>query len=310
MCTFCPQDLWKRAYVAKAKERIRFMSFETFKKVVDWAPPDFYIFFSGFTEPFMNPLCTEMILYAHKKHRFVNIFTTLMGVRLKDMKMLFSKLSFFDDKDGLVLHLPSEDNTERIKVTDEFLEVLDFILASKCQNIELHFHGKEPRKNVQTVLKRYKRQIDYWSLHTRLGQVKLDNIAAPKRLRGKIRCARPGMHAHVVLPDGSVALCCNDFGMKHILGNIFVESYQDIRAGSGLKKVFEGLSNEKADILCRKCHYAMNDDWIAEYFNTPFSSKKIPSFFKLQLLRMKKEHPKIYEQTRQQYRNIKDIIRK
>jgi hypothetical protein len=36
------------------------------------------------------------------------------------------------------------------------------------------------------------------------------------------------LYHNVVLPNGDVSLCCMDYGLKHILGNIYEQEYEDI----------------------------------------------------------------------------------
>jgi adenine C2-methylase RlmN of 23S rRNA A2503 and tRNA A37 len=61
MCSYCPQQKIIRAY--NDKETI--MSLETFKICLDKVPKDVVIVFSGFCEPFLNPICIKMIKYAN-----------------------------------------------------------------------------------------------------------------------------------------------------------------------------------------------------------------------------------------------------
>ena len=65
------------------------------------------------------------------------------------------------------------------------------------------------------------------------------------------------MNNNILLPDGTVVLCCMDYGLKHILGNIFTNTFEEIMNGEEMRKVKEGMDgNETLDILCRNCSYA------------------------------------------------------
>lgn len=60
-----------------------------------------------------------------------------------------------------------------------------------------------------------------------------DNKLASKHLSGKIACSRSRILNHnVLLPDGSLVLCCNDFGLDYVLGNLNTDTYDD----SGVKR--------------------------------------------------------------------------
>ena len=65
------------------------------------------------------------------------------------------------------------------------------------------------------------------------------------------------MNNNILLPDGTVVLCCMDYGLKHILGNILTDTFEEIMDGEEMRKVKEGMNgNETLDILCRNCSYA------------------------------------------------------
>tara|TARA_Y100000004_G_C8744929_1_gene339909 strand:- start:217 stop:609 length:393 start_codon:yes stop_codon:yes gene_type:complete len=36
------------------------------------------------------------------------------------------------------------------------------------------------------------------------------------------------LYHNVMLPNGDVSLCCMDYGLKHILGNMFTQEYEDV----------------------------------------------------------------------------------
>ena len=79
-----------------------------------------------------------------------------------------------------------------------------------------------------------------------------------KNAKGKIRCmagskTNIGIWTPEVLPDGTVTLCCMDYGMKHVLGNIVKQSWEDIYAGAEYQKILKGFEDETIDILCRNC---------------------------------------------------------
>lgn len=233
------------------------MTMETFKKIVAWTPTEFEIRFSGFVEPFMNPRCAEMILYAKEQNRKVGIFTTLMRASLKDLKKIMFTLSFKKNEDSLIIHLPSNDNTEHFIINDFYLNKLRYVLSIKGDNIDFHYHGKDMQSDVKKVVIASPRKAFFVKLISRSGNVNAQLAPPTEKLKGKIRCSRFDMHGHTILPDGRVALCCNDFGLKHILGDIHKDDYKAIRQSKELKNVFQGQDDESIDILCRKCEFAI-----------------------------------------------------
>lgn len=62
MCVYCPQDKFIKAY--KKRSDVVQMSLDTFKTCLDKIPHNIHIHFSGMAEPWLNPNCTDMILYT------------------------------------------------------------------------------------------------------------------------------------------------------------------------------------------------------------------------------------------------------
>ena len=68
-CVFCPQRVLQKVWNEEkfTTEKERYMSLEDFKMVIDKLPKEIRITFSGFTEPWLNKKCTDMLLYAHER---------------------------------------------------------------------------------------------------------------------------------------------------------------------------------------------------------------------------------------------------
>ena len=64
------------------------------------------------------------------------------------------------------------------------------------------------------------------------------------------------MEKGVLLPNGDVQLCCMDFGLKHKLGNLNVDTYLDLYHSKEFLRVMEAMSDESEYLICRKCAYA------------------------------------------------------
>lgn len=69
-CLYCPQDKIINAY--KRISDVKEMSLETFKTAVDKLPPYSELYFAGFSEPWLNNDCTEMLMYAFRKSIFIS----------------------------------------------------------------------------------------------------------------------------------------------------------------------------------------------------------------------------------------------
>ena len=60
------------------------------------------------------------------------------------------------------------------------------------------------------------------------------------------------MNHNVLLPNGDVVLCCMDFGMQHVLGNLKRQSYEEIMQGREMRKIKQELL-EAVHVICGKC---------------------------------------------------------
>ena len=95
-CDFCPQELLIEQYSNKNNlNDISYgqptqMSFDTFKKCLNTIPKSVIISFSGFSEPWLNPDCSKMILHAYKSGYAVQVFSTLVGMNQKDVDIILS----------------------------------------------------------------------------------------------------------------------------------------------------------------------------------------------------------------------------
>ena len=93
-CKFCPQDVSMTNYATKNElDTIKFgnpvlMSYEDFKILLKKIPIDITVRFSGFSEPFLNPQCAKMIEYAYTNGYTVELFSTLVGMKLEDIDIL------------------------------------------------------------------------------------------------------------------------------------------------------------------------------------------------------------------------------
>ena len=63
----------------------------------------------------------------------------------------------------------------------------------------------------------------------------------------------------VLLPDGTVVLCCMDFGMEHVIGNLLENTYGEIIDGQPYKNLRKEMLYG-GDILCRKCFLSQRID--------------------------------------------------
>jgi radical SAM protein with 4Fe4S-binding SPASM domain len=59
-----------------------------------------------------------------------------------------------------------------------------------------------------------------------------------------------------MLPDGTTVFCHMDFGLRHVVGNIFETSYDGLRQSETFRKVLRSRWAWDGDELCRSCRWA------------------------------------------------------
>jgi hypothetical protein len=235
-CVFCPQRTLQKTYQGE-----RFLSLENFKKIIDKVPSEIRITFAGFTEPWLNKDCTEMVLYAHEKGHPIAIFTTGVGMKLEDFKRIRDIQFAPSPNGGFVLHIPDQERRAKHPLAPKYLEVLRYIHLSHFYEKPIHnYHWMcmgTPHECVADIIS--SAQVpDMWS---RAGNLLGEAILKPELMNLKnhfgsiyhgeqdmtCKCDERLYH-NVLLPNGDVSLCCMDYGLDHILGNLLEQEYNDI----------------------------------------------------------------------------------
>lgn len=241
LCAYCPQEKLISVY-AKASN-IVYLSWEVFKRCIDKIPSSVDIIFGGMCEPFLNPECAKMILYAHQKKHTICVDTTLRGMNIGDIEV-FKNIPF----KYFNLHLPSDAGLERIEIDDRYFALLERIGNSGIK-ILYHFHGKDVHPKVKPLIKG---RVFFSHSSTRAGNIEFKGSVFPVRKKGVIRCGR-NLRWNVLLPNGDVILCSSDYGMQHKLGNLLNGNYGSLFKNKEFKKLKKCLNKDSEDILCRYC---------------------------------------------------------
>jgi hypothetical protein len=267
LCDYCPQETLAQAYGNGRSHAIIKMSFKTFKRIVKKLPHHTWIDFSAFTEPFLNPDCIDMILYANEKKHPLRVFTTLVGVR-KGYIYKLSKIKFI----RFSLHLPDDLGVMKVNIDNRYLEALDYLLSHHIATDAMCW-GPMHSKLVP-VVKKYNISIkikqltgkDLWTRANNVHNTQHVRLLKNSKKAGKLFCKpilqKNGgpvgrINHNVLLPDGRVVLCCNDYGLSHVLGNLLTDDYNSLFLSAEYQKVMNGLADESLSILCRWCEHAV-----------------------------------------------------
>lgn len=255
-CRFCPQDLFVKKYFENNTNRKSEMTLDILEKCLDKLPKEAGIIFGGMVEPFLNNDCGEMLKLACSTGRKVDLYTTLVGTSMQDIELI-SELPI----NYICLHVADEKGYANIPITDEYYNKVTYLINKKRSNGKALVNScsaqTTPDKKVAEIC-----DGKYDILTTmcdRAGNLEDENLYKRQCLSGKITCSMCGdkLNRNILLPDGTVTLCCMDFGVKHVLGNLLENTYDEIMDGTEINMIKKGLDGDiSKDILCRTCSCA------------------------------------------------------
>lgn len=264
-CTFCPQDQLRSAY---GKSSVKYMSLETLGVILAKVPRHVRIDFSGMAEPWANPLATRMLQTVLEDGRRVAVYTTLYGMSVEDSRVITEDLlpRHKDQIDIVCLHLPdATGNMRGFKPSKAYRNVLRNFAAmarrgtfppGKMSAMTMDRSGRL-HPELQDLLP----GLPGWNGHSRAGSLPADQIAKtgavmPARHEFPLMCASTPFYDHnVVLPNGDVVLCCMDYALKHVIGNLLTGSYWDLFGSAELARI--RTENQKPEhskcSICKQC---------------------------------------------------------
>lgn len=255
-CKYCPQDVLLRSYFMDNPGRENYLCMDTLMKCIEHMPDNASYQFGGMAEPFLNPDCLEMIRFiCDGKHR-VNLYTTLVGL---NEEILYKVMDL--PIEYVTLHVADNMGYAQISTTDEYYHLLEIAVNYKKKDgkrfVDMCNAQAEPDKHVAEICKG--KYIIPSTLIDRAGNLEGENLVSKRLETGKISCGVCGraLNKNELLPDGTLLLCCMDYGMKHVLGNLKEQSYAEIMSGTEIEQIKRSMESDfKKDILCRVCSCA------------------------------------------------------
>lgn len=249
-CRFCPQQKLVCRYVDLYGNNDIYMSFNTFETCLKKIESGAGITFGGMVEPFHNKECAKMIKYAYDLGYKISIDTTLVGATEKDFEIL--KNVHFE---YFLLHIPDQEGNSKFNITDEYLRI--FKKFSNYFKIDRYSCHGETHKAVRKYLKDDVK-IDS-TMMNRAGNLDYKELKTYDH-KGQIVCGCGAVNRGwipIIQPNGIVVLCCMDYGLEHVLGNLLIQDWDEILCGKEFLLYESGMENEKLPSLCRKCPAAV-----------------------------------------------------
>lgn len=255
-CKFCPQDIFLKQYYKDNVHRETFMSKETLMKCIEHMPEESAFQFGGFAEAFLHPGCIELLKLVCDTGRTVNLYTTLVGL---DERSLYEVMEL--PIEYVTLHVADARGYAKIPLSDEYYRLLEIAVSSKRKDgkpfVDMCNAQAEPDERVAEICRG--KYVIPSTLLDRAGNLKGDELVSNHIETGRIYCGvcGNGLNKNELLPDGTLLLCCMDYGMKHVLGNLKEQEYSEILEGTEMHDIKEGMKEVfDKDILCRKCSCA------------------------------------------------------
>jgi uncharacterized Fe-S cluster-containing radical SAM superfamily protein len=262
-CVYCPQD----RYWDAMRERPRFLTAAEFEALVPMLAGTHFdvLSFGGFSEPFDNPEIVELltlaseldfvddvVVYSNGEAMTRETMRALEHVRLGtvdvschgfDPETYRRTRSFVDPaavRTNLLHLLGHRENIENLVVSvsgpfgsDESLGELETLCASAGA----------------TLLRR--------DLHSRAGLLR---IGRDERKSGAFRCAKFDFEKPVLVPGGDVSLCCQDFALHAVIGNLHDRPFAELMAKSPVRThVLEVAAGRRVDpgLACYDCVFCV-----------------------------------------------------
>lgn len=250
-CSFCPQALLLKNYFARDPQRPSEFTMERFEACLSTVPSEVMITFSGMSEPWGNKLCTDMVLHAHKKGHPIAVYTTMRGMQPEDFERI-SHIPFCD----FVLHVPDEQGNADIPITAAYLDLLKQVFSKRTSSgkpfvTDFSCHG--------TLDPRLRELLGYsfdgsGKLQDRAGNLE-DSTLQHRQQGGPIVCMRSQRRydRNILLPDGSVVLCCMDYGLRYPIGNLLDIPYKTLFCSDTLRNVKKLSEENGGEVICRQC---------------------------------------------------------
>jgi hypothetical protein len=218
------------------------MPFDTYAECLKSVPESVAIHFLGMAEPWLNPDCTRMVLHAHDKGHRISVSTTLKGMRAADIDAM-TDIPFED----FIVHVPADDNRMNLRVDRNYLSLLKKICRSRHHLRFKRFGALHPQ--IAPILRGVPEAL--WPTRNRANNLRVQGLSQTPKIKGVIHCHRK--RNNVLLPNGDVVLCCNDYGLQHVIGNLLQHHYDALFSGDEFRRVRKGMQDDAAEILCRYC---------------------------------------------------------
>jgi hypothetical protein len=240
MCTFCPQENLRDSYGDSEK----YMQPRDLVAVLSKLPKGTRIDFSGMSEPWANPHCTEMLETVLYMGFNIAIYSTLYG--MTDPERVRKVLEDHPNQvDVIMLHLPDANGNMKGWKNSEEWQYAAAVMSHTNVPCGVGAMTMDSSGLVHPELQSMIGRLPGWQGHTRADSLNTEQVAGqaisitPMNTFPLTCRSTPFYDRNVLLPNGDVVLCCMDYNLKHIIGNLLNQTYKEIFQGKPLLDLIE-----------------------------------------------------------------------
>jgi radical SAM protein with 4Fe4S-binding SPASM domain len=158
--------------------------------------------------------------------------------------------------EAFLVHLPDADGLMKVFVDSDYLALLRLIDSTGLSGLTYRTIGSQHPQIYMLLGPKPEEALHGAFVHSRAGNVDANVIAPRSPHTGAIRCAKERTNKNVLLPNGDVVLCCMDYGLRHILGNLIDSDYASLYQSREYRRVISSFASSDCDSLCRRCEWA------------------------------------------------------
>ncbi|WOH75497.1 SPASM domain-containing protein [Bradyrhizobium sp. NDS-1] len=223
---------------------------QDFKRCLAHVPAAVDISFSGYSQPWLNPACTEMVEHAYACGHGIRIFTTLAGVDGQDLRRLRA-LQF---RVFLVQVVDDCTSMDSGLVTRNYVDLIRQLVDADISSLLFMVMGEVHPELVGIIPD--EALVRLRPPRRRAGSGELEMVKARPPIVGTLTCPDERQYRNVLLPNGDVTFCCKDFERRHVLGNLLRDRYEDLFEGATFRNIADRMNGTDGFLLCRSCEFA------------------------------------------------------
>ena len=254
MCTYCPQVDYIKSFKTNYPDEFKVLTKEMFLDCMKNVDTNVLIKWTGFTEPLYSKDFQFFCEYLYDHGYQQSISTTLKGTK-NSVDWFISNAHMFH---LITLHLPDEEGLMKCKVDEEYISNFESLVSNPdtpLDRVSFFLIGESFEKNLEKIISKYvedrvvdkKMVIKAKVLNTRNSSVTLDSSGlkdpkfrsmATESTNDEFYCAYRRLNQGVLLPNGEVSLCCQDYKLEYVLGNLKTQN---------LGNLYRNIQNSKEE---------------------------------------------------------------